>query len=613
MFKFKHRLIAKRGNVRRSNSSEKRLCAAGGRKDVKMKLLQKLFPFEPSFKSVFCRLLCGLFLCAALFLSFNLGAVNNVQLMGEYNFPLFVICFLSFSALFLRLESDLAASWFLAALSTLYFLISAASGEDGYFSVGLCLASAAVFCFADLRLPRLVGSRKRLFVLAVFCFVGFSATVGTICSLYYQNSQTSCFDFGIFSQMFYYMKTTGKQLVTCERDGLLSHLAVHFSPIYYLMLPFYLLVPKSQTLLVLQAVVVASGVFPLALLCEEKKLPQKLSGVLVLLYVLYPAFWGGCFYYLHENCFLAPLLLWLFYFFEKEKTAGVLVFSLLTLSVKEDAAVYVAVAALFFLFAKKNLKQGLSVFVISVIYFLLVTAYLSALGDGVMTGRYDNLIFGDGGLINLLKTVFQNPALAVRELFEEEKILYLLEVMFALFFLPFSLKKPERLLLLIPLFLFNLLPDYGYQYKIGYQYGFGSGAFLIYLSLLNISDLKEEKAATEKRSILALSCSVILLFGLFAGRLGYITTYGETKGERAVIGEAFSKIEDDTSVAASAFFVPGLSQRKVIYELETTNHLDECEYIAVDMRRKYDESIFENEDFELIYFRENVAAVLKRK
>lgn len=577
-----------------------------------MKLFQKLFPFELSFKSVFCRLLCGLFLSAALFLSFNLDAVNNVRLMGEYNFWLFVLCFLSFSALFLRIESNLAASWFLVGTGTLYFLVSAASGNDGYFSVGLCLASAAVFCFADLSLPRFIGSRKRLFVLALFCFFGFSATVGVICSLYYQNSQSSCFDFGIFSQMFYYMKETGKQLVTCERDGLLSHFAVHFSPIYYLLLPFYLIVPKPQTLLVLQAVVVASGVFPLVLLCEEKKLSQRLSGVLVLLYILYPAFWGGCFYYLHENCFLAPLLLWLFYFFERERTAGVLVFSLLTLSVKEDAAVYVAVAALFFLFARKNLKQGISVFALSILYFVLVTAYLSSLGDGVMTDRYDNLMFGEGGLLSLLKTVFQNPALAVREIFEEEKILYLLEVMFALFFLPFSLKKPERLLLLIPLFLFNLLPDYVYQYKIGYQYGFGSGAFLIYLSLLNISDKKEEKSV-EKRALLALSCSVILLFGLFGGRLGYIRTYSETKSQRAAIGEAFSKVEDGAAVAASAFFVPELSQRDVIFELETTKHLDECEYVVVDMRRKYDEEIFKNDDFETIYFRENIAAVLKRK
>ena len=71
------------------------------------------------------------------------------------------------------------------------------------------------------------------------------------------------FDFGIFSQMFYNMKETGLPMTTVERDGLLSHFAVHMSPIYYLMLPFYCLAPTPATLQVLQAAVMTSAVLPL--------------------------------------------------------------------------------------------------------------------------------------------------------------------------------------------------------------------------------------------------------------------------------------------------------------------------------------------------------------
>ena len=62
---------------------------------------------------------------------------------------------------------------------------------------------------------------------------------------------TPSYDFGIFSQMFHYMKTSGQPLTTLERDGLLSHFAVHVSPIYYLLLPVYCLFPKPETLQVL--------------------------------------------------------------------------------------------------------------------------------------------------------------------------------------------------------------------------------------------------------------------------------------------------------------------------------------------------------------------------
>ena len=71
------------------------------------------------------------------------------------------------------------------------------------------------------------------------------------------------YDFGLFAQMFHSMETTGLPMTTLERDGLLSHFAVHVSPIYYLMLPFYMLVPHPATLQVLQGVVMASAVIPL--------------------------------------------------------------------------------------------------------------------------------------------------------------------------------------------------------------------------------------------------------------------------------------------------------------------------------------------------------------
>ena len=114
------------------------------------------------------------------------------------------------------------------------------------------------------------------------------------------------------------MKKTGLPLVTCERDVLLSHFAVHISPIYYLLLPFYALFPSPLTLQIGQAVIVASGVIPTLLLCKHYCLSGKSTCALVLIYVLHPALSGGCFFDIHENCFLTPLLLWMFYFFERK-------------------------------------------------------------------------------------------------------------------------------------------------------------------------------------------------------------------------------------------------------------------------------------------------------
>ena len=72
-------------------------------------------------------------------------------------------------------------------------------------------------------------------------------------------------------------------------------------------------------------------------------------------FLLYPTMRSGLFYDFHENKFLTPLLLWLLYFTEKEglslkaKNLLIAVFTLLSLMVKEDAAIYVACIGLFML------------------------------------------------------------------------------------------------------------------------------------------------------------------------------------------------------------------------------------------------------------------------
>ena len=56
-------------------------------------------------------------------------------------------------------------------------------------------------------------------------------------------------------------------------------------------------------------------------------------------------------------------------------------------------------------------------------------------------------------------------------------------------FLPFMTRKPSRWLLVAPLYVMNLISDYQYQYDLGFQYSFGSGALLVYLAVINLADM----------------------------------------------------------------------------------------------------------------------------
>ena len=109
---------------------------------------------------------------------------------------------------------------------------------------------------------------------AVIAFLFFSvAACWTVARIFCFSTPT--YDFGIFAQMFHSMKTTGLPVTTLERAGEVSHFAVHVSPIYYLILPFYFIFPYPATLQVAQAAILASAVIPLWKICTLHGLNSK--------------------------------------------------------------------------------------------------------------------------------------------------------------------------------------------------------------------------------------------------------------------------------------------------------------------------------------------------
>ena len=215
----------------------------------------------------------------------------------------------------------------------------------------LVLVILAVFSIYGWdKTPEPVAEPKKAHRVYLWITVGLSAvfflfvSAWTVGRLYSFSSPT--YDFGIFSQMFYNMKASGFPMTTVERDGPLSHFAVHVSPIYYLILPFYWLVPTPATLQVLQAAVITSAVIPLWKIGKNHGLTDAQRMLVCAVLLLYPAFSGGTSYDIHENCFLTPLILWTLYGVDKKHAVITGIAAILTLMVKEDAAVYVAVIAL---------------------------------------------------------------------------------------------------------------------------------------------------------------------------------------------------------------------------------------------------------------------------
>ena len=498
--------------------------------------------------------------------------------------------------------------------STALFYITNSQDKNIYFAlVSSLVIGGLIFYFANyLNFPSL--NKKIIISLCIVLGALFTLFVGGITIIKFLNHRTPNFDFGIFSQMYHYLSKTFVPFTTCERDMLLSHFAVHFSPILYLGLPFYWLFPHPSTILALQAFVVALGILPIYKLAKHFNLSDNKTLAVIIIYVLHPTVIANNFYYFHENCFLTVLLLFTFYFAEKGKSFPTYIFAILTMMVKEDAPVYVLFFGLYLLFSNKSKFKGGILCTLSIIYFAVVTKLMSVYGQGIMTYRYENFIFEkDGSIYSVVINIIKNPAYLFDQLLKIEKLEFLVLMLVPMAFLPFAIKKPSRLILILPMILINLMTEYKYQYDIGFQYTYATVAFLFYVTLINLSELDSKYA---KRLLICGVCSSLIFFSsVNLHRMDAIKTYQNEKPLVETINKALDTIPKDKSIKSSTFFIPALWNRDIVYQYDYSDK--ETDYVVFDLRwdtEDYKDFKNKNNDkYKEVLHKENAIAIFEAK
>lgn len=527
----------------------------------------------------------------------SIQSVNNIELVDSV-FAFFLF-FLLQTFIILILEKNkiynMDALFFTVSIIGFGFFI-AVSVKDVYMALIVSFWVILGIRYILLRFPiglkLLKLSKRKMVIILTFVVVLTLLYVGSLVVLRYYLFRTPNFDFGIFSQMYYYMKETGLPMTTSERGYYLSHFSIHFSPILYLILPVFFILDSPVTLIVMQLLIVMSGAIPIYFICKNRKMTNFITLGLVLVYILYPTMRTGLFYDFHENKFLPVLLLWLIYFLdkrggsEKQKNIGVIVFGFLALLVKEDAAIYVACIGIFQAIYKKEKKdriRGIILFGVSVIYFFIIFCFLNKYGQGsfiTSVGRFSNLMTSsEDGLVGMLINIVKNPAYAVSQLLNKDKIEFILWTMAPLMFIPFLARKTSIFILMIPYMVMNLLTDYVYQYNIEFQYTYGSCTLLIYMVIIWFEGAENLK---KKRLLIIMVITALLCStSAMSTKNSYYKDAEENMEQNMEIFRLLETIPEEASVRASTWFVPALSQRKEIYDLEEDV---EADYIIMDMR-----------------------------
>lgn len=170
--------------------------------------------------------------------------------------------------------------------------------------------------------------------------------------------RTAAYDLGIFMQSLW-STANGEGILynTVEESAVCvnTHFGVHFSPILLFLVPIYSLLPRAETLLIIQTITIGISAYPLYLLSKEVLNSEKTSLVLVILYLGNSLLHGINGYDFHEAPFAMPFIFLTAFYMEKEEYKKVLLSALIILMTKEDTGISLISLGAFYLMKKEKL------------------------------------------------------------------------------------------------------------------------------------------------------------------------------------------------------------------------------------------------------------------
>lgn len=495
-----------------------------------------------------------------------------------------------------------------AALFTgsVFFACAMVFKEENFFIIAGVLAVCIVFAVyaAGRQGTELIDKIPFKAAVVIISVTAVAVTV-LICIISWAKHMTyntSCFDMGIFLQMFHSMRQDFTMNTTCERDVMLSHLDVHASYIFYLLLPFYALFPSATTLFIAQAVLCISGVIPAVLIAKRHDFKGLIIVFAAFIYIFNCGLLAPCFFHFHENCFLPAILMWLLYAVDTRKVIPLYILSALTCLVKEDAPLYVICIGLFLLADEKDKKRihGAVISLASLIYFVFIMKRLEMTGsaDMMIGQRFSSLVFGDNtGVTGIIRNVLTNPSYFFSLFFSEKSVIFVLQIMLPLLFLPFVTTKIHRYLLMLPFIIMNLIvgSGYGYASQMGYHYTFGTVCFLFYMAIINCSGLKKK---TQRTTIAAAAvAALITASALLSSNFDYCEQYRKDKEHYQKIEVCLKQIPDDACVASAYKYLPHIADRKEVYLLDDEDYIVANGNVAsIKNMNRYDYYVFNKKD-----------------
>lgn len=267
----------------------------------------------------------------------------------------------------------------------------------------------------------------------------------------------SSFDFAIFAQAIWNTRH-GSFLYSSIKGGICL-LGDHFSPVLVLFAPLYAWIGNPVSLLVAQAILSISAVFPLYLIAKSILKDEAFGLLFVIAYALYLPLRNAIRFDFHPELFGDPLMLWAFYFMLRNSLKIASVFLLLALMTKEVACAPIAMFGLYCFFFQKKRLFGLFWFLFSCLWFLIVVKWIIPL----ILGEHYFYLSG-----NYMAWKEQGIAAFLNHMADKSSFKYLTKIFLPIGFLSFL--SPSSLMLTFPVLFQNLTSRNPMTFSIFFHY-----------------------------------------------------------------------------------------------------------------------------------------------
>lgn len=261
--------------------------------------------------------------------------------------------------------------------------------------------------------------------------------------LRYFSHHIGLFDFGIYDWKIWLIHSIPWSELS---EKFKSAIMGHFQPILVVYSVFYDFNIEPLILNILQIIAVISSIIPLYLIAKIKLKNQLLTILVSLFYLIYPATQFNIAIDFHPDHLIIPLLLWCYYFIEKERYYLTIPLIVMGYMIKEPLILAFAFLGLYIAWEKKKYAFGFMLFLVSFVVFYMVTFI-------VIPAVTHETIIGSSAFGYLFES--KGPMSILKELSRFEKWRFPFFLLFPLLFLPL-LKIKESLpaipLLIIPIF-----------------------------------------------------------------------------------------------------------------------------------------------------------------